>query len=203
MKYRGIVLAAIIVLSGVPALSAQNIADPNLGSAAGETELVIEDFSTTGLGDSTSFGISLGGLIGGSAALDINFDIFVSPLVGLRLGFGAALPLLSSAAGSEVSSLGLEMGLGAIWRSYVINRTRFYGGVILKGAFDIVRDQDLLLVPEGFGGFEVFASPSVSIFSEFGGRSSIPIISFNASSLASSYTYVDGFFFRVGTRFDL
>ncbi len=163
-----------------------------------ETELVIEDFSTTGLGDSSSFGISLGGLFGGSTFINMHFDIFATPLVAFRIDVGAFLPLSAT-----VRQFAAELGFGAVWRSYVINRTRFYGGVLIKGNVDPLADFDLLLIPEGFGGFEIYASPRVSIFAEFGGRSSIPIVSLNASPLRDAYSYGAGFFIRLGSRFDL
>ena len=161
-----------------------------------ETELVIEDFSTTGLGDRSSFGISIGGLFGGSALINMHFDIFVTPLVAFRLDVGAYLPF-------TVQQFAAEFGMGAVWRSYVINRTRFYGGVLIKGNIDPLVDFDVLIIPEGFGGFEIYASPRVSIFAEFGGRSSIPIVTLNANPLRDAYSYGGGFFIRLGSRFDL
>ena len=197
MKYRHILGIIGVIILCAPCVYAQTF-DTGPGQAQ-ETELVIEDFATTGLGDSSSLGISVGGVFSGGALFDLNFDFFISPLVGLRLAIGAGLPFQSD----QVTSLGLRFGIGATWRSYVINRVRFYGGVLLNGAFDVLTDFDLLLAPEGFGGFEIFASPVVSIFTEFGGMSSIPILNLNDTALRTQYTYADGFFFRIGTRFAL
>ena len=162
-----------------------------------ETELVIEDFNTTGLGDETAFGISLGFLFGGSAMLDFHLDIHASPLVAFRLNIAGHLPI-----NVTQQRVAFEFGFGAVWRSYVINRTRFYGGVLIKGNIETLVDFDLLLIPEGFGGFEIYASPTVAIFTEFGGRSGIPIITLNANAIRTDpYEYGSGFFIRVGTRF--
>ena len=197
LSYKIVALVCIMLLCTHMAFS-QDAGD----AEQSETELVIEDFGTTGLGDSTSFGISIGGLFkGGSALVDINFDFFVSPLVGIRLGVVGSLPFTAGGA-ADTDSFATDIGAGAIWRSYVINRVRFYGGLMLRAGIAPVVDQDILLIPEGFGGFEFFASPSVSIYGEFGGRTAIPVITLNGGNPATEYLYAEGFFFKIGTRFD-
>lgn len=162
------------------------------------TELVIDGFEATGLGDSGSIGIGIGALFEGSAVLDVNIDFFINPLVAIRISLDVLTPF--SPSGIDIA---LDLGAGAIWRSYVVNRVRFYGGLMLRGGTAPLSDLDMLLITEGFGGFEFYASPSTSIYAEFGGRSAIPIVSLNGGSTKTVYSYADGFFFKTGTRFGL
>ena len=161
------------------------------------TELVITDFKTTGLGDNSSIAFGLGGLFEGSAIFDLSFDFFVSPLVALRLSVNTS-SLLATAEATA-----FDIGFGAVWRSYVINRVRFYGGLLVRVGINPFTDVDLLLIPEGFGGFEFYAGPKVAMYAEFGGRSAIPIVSLNDGEPPVIYSYAEGFFFKVGTRFGL
>lgn len=166
------------------------------------TELVIEDFTITGLGDSGSFGIGIGGLFEGSSMLDMHFDFFINPLVAIRLSADIVIPFIPV---NNTTVIALDVGMGAIWRSYVVNRVRFYGGLLLRGGTEPLNDFDILLIPEGFGGFEFYASPTTSIYAEFGGRTAITIVSLSGDpkGQGQSYAYADGFFFKMGTRFGL
>lgn len=164
-------------------------------------ELVIEDFGTTGLGDTGSFGVGIGGLFEGTALLDVHIDFYVNPLIGIRLVLHALLPFAPTTVPTvEVAG---DIMLGAIWRSYVVNRIRFYGGLMLGGGIAPFSDLDILLIPEGFGGFEFYVSPRTTIYVEFGGRSTIPLASLNSTPTRELYPYADGFFFRVGTNFGI
>lgn len=192
------VLAMLLSVSMICAQELINEAEEDPDVA---TELVVEDFGTTGLGDHSSFGVAVGGLLEGSAMLDISIDFFVNPLIGIRVSTDIVLPIAAAQAGNV--DFAIDLGIGAVWRSYVVNRVRFYGGLVIRLGIAPLSDLDLLLIPEGFGGFEFYASPKAAIYAEFGGRTAIPVISLNGGTTNPVYAYADGFFFKIGTRFGL
>lgn len=191
-----LIIFMIILMSIVCVAYAQEEVEEDVSA-----ELVIEDFDTTGLGDTGSFGVGIGGLFEGSALLDLHIDFYVNPLIGIRLTSHVILPFTPSTV--PTVEVAFDAMLGAVWRSYVVNRVRFYGGLMLGGGIAPLSDLDILLIPEGFGGFEFYVSPETAIYAEFGGRSTIPLASLNGGVTRELYPYADGFFFRVGTRFGL
>ena len=162
------------------------------------TELVIEDFETTGLGDSTGFAFAIEGSLEGTAGFDVAVDFFVSPLFAVRFALNALAPLGSD---SETEDTIFGAGFGTVWRSYVVNRIRFYGGLVLRAGIAPFTDRNILFIPEAFGGFEFFVSSKTSAYAEFGGRSAIPLASLEGDDLVEEVDHAEGFFFRIGARF--
>ena len=162
-------------------------------------ELVIEDFGTTGLGDDSSFLIAFGGAFRDTSTIDLGFDFFISPLFAIRVSINT---LLSNVSTADTRNIAFDAGLGTVWRSYVINRIRFYGGLMVRVGIAPFTDVDLLLIPEGFGGFEFYVGSAISMYIEFGGRSAIPIASLDCGCPSADTDYASGFFFKIGTRFE-